>query len=54
MYWRIIYHHHSLTRDQNATVFRVYQEQKKYQLKGNWIELLGADFNFIIQELNEP
>ena len=53
MYRRIMYHHHLVTRDKTETIYKIYQKQKNDSLKGDWIELLKADFKFIKQELNE-
>ena len=46
-YLRIMYHHHILTRENSETIKKIYNKQKEYIVKGDWLELLKADFNFL-------
>ena len=45
-----MYHHHILTREDGETIKRVYLKQKEKSTKGDWVELLKHDFEFIGQE----
>ena len=49
-YLRLVYHHHILTREDGETIKRVYLKQKEKSTKGDWVELLMQDFEFIGQE----
>ena len=50
---RMMYHHHILNLDENETVKKIYNKQKKKTSKGDWYDLLLKDFKFIDKDLNE-
>ena len=50
---RIMYHHHILTRDKEETSFKIYSKQKEETVKGDWLELLKSDSDFIKKDMNE-
>ena len=52
-YLRLLYHHHILTRDKEETISKVYYKQKESSSKGDWFQLLQADFEFIEVQMNE-
>ena len=37
---RLVYHHHLLTRDENETIYKIYQKQTVSSCKGDWYETL--------------
>ena len=52
-YFRLMYHHHILSRSENETIGKIYEKQKEESIKGDWYELLKEDFKFIGCVLNE-
>ena len=52
-YLRIMYHQEILKRDTNETINKIYLKQKDSPVKGDWLNLLKEDFNFIGTEINE-
>ena len=52
-YLRIMYHQEILKRDANETISKIYHKQKDSPVKGDWLNLLKEDFNFIGIEINE-
>ena len=52
-YLRIMYHQEILKRDANETINKIYHKQKDSPVKGDWLNLLKEDFNFIGIEINE-
>jgi hypothetical protein len=44
---RLMFHHHILSREDNELVKKVYNKQKEHTTKGDWIETLREDFEFI-------
>ena len=42
-----MYHHFILTRDEKETIHKIYKKQKEEFVKGDWYQLLKADFQFI-------
>ena len=52
-YMRIMYHHPILTRDKEETIYKIYDKQKEETVKGDWLELLKSDFDFIKKQINE-
>ena len=50
---RIMYHHHILTRDKEETIYKIYDKQKEETVKGDWLDLLKSDFDFIKKEIDE-
>ena len=44
---RIGYHHHILTRDDKEIIKKVYLKQKETPIKGDWIETIKKDYEFI-------
>ena len=52
-YFRLMFHRHLLTRDKNETIHKIYNKQKEDTLKGDWVSLLNADFDFIKVKIDE-
>ena len=52
-YLRLIFHHHILTREKEETISKIYYKQKESALKGDWLQLLKSDFEFIGEEQND-
>ena len=50
---RLIYHHHILTRNDREIVRKIYNKQKETPNKGDWVNLLNEDFNFIEEKMDE-
>ena len=50
---RIMYHHHILKRGKEETIQKIYYKQKEDTFKGDWLELLKKDFEFIGEEIDE-
>ena len=48
-----MFHHHVLTRDKKETVHKIYNKQKEDTIKGDWLSLLNADFDFIKVKIDE-
>ena len=48
-----MYHYHILGLDCNETIRKIYEKQKSEPLKGDWIELLKTDFQFMEIEFDE-
>ena len=52
-YRRLLYHHEILSRGEDETIRKIYMKQKVDRVKGDWIELLEHDFDFIGINMNE-
>ena len=52
-YLRLIYNHHILNREKGETIHKIYLKQKEEAIKGDWIQLLQKDFEFICVEQND-
>ena len=52
-YLKVVYHHHILTRKDGETIKKLYLKQKEMSTKGDLVELLKQDFEFIGQEQND-
>ena len=50
---RVMYHHHILSLNTEETVRKIYEKQKTGHLKGDWIELLKSDFDFMEIDIDE-
>ena len=50
---RLIYHHHIITRDDSELIKKVYMKQKENPLKGDWVQLIQRDFEFIEEDWND-
>ena len=50
---RLMYHYHILSLKEEETVRKIYEKQKEEHSKGDWIELLKNDFEFMGIDLNE-
>ena len=50
---RIMFHHHLLTRQNSELIQKVYFKQKETKLKGDWIQLIEDDFQFIGEQMDE-
>ena len=50
---RVMYHYHILSLDREETVRKIYEKQKLQPLKGDWIQLLKSDFEFMGIPLDE-
>ena len=50
---RVMYHHHLLSLDREETIRKIYDKQKLEPLKGDWIQLLKNDFEFMGVEVDE-
>ena len=48
-----MYHYHILSLDREETVRKLYEKQKRQPLKGDWIQLLKSDFEFMGIQLDE-
>jgi hypothetical protein len=48
---RINYHYHIITREDHELIKRVYLKQKESPLKGDWINSVRKDYQFIGEEL---
>ena len=48
-----MYHHHILTRDKEETLYKIYDKQKEETVKGDWLELLKFDFDFVTEEIDD-
>ena len=44
---RLMYHHHIISREDDELVKKVYNKQKENCSKGDWIETVRTDFEFI-------
>ena len=53
--WKLRHHltYHILTRDKEETISKIYYKQEQDSKKGDWFQLLQADFDFIQVEMNE-
>ena len=49
----LIYHHHIITRDDSEFIKKVYMKQKENPLKGDWVQLIQKDFEFIEEDWND-
>jgi hypothetical protein len=52
-YRRIMFHHHILTRDKNETIHKIYNKQKEETLKGDWLNSINSDFDFLKMKIDE-
>jgi hypothetical protein len=50
---RLMFHYHIVTRDNSEIIKKVYLKQKESSLKGDWIQLLRKDFEFIKEDFSE-
>ena len=50
---RVMYHHHILSLNTEETVRKIYEKQKTGHLKGDWIELIKSDFDFMEIDMDE-
>ena len=50
---RLMYHYHILSLKEEETVRKIYEKQKEEHSKGDWIELLKNDFEFMGIDLDE-
>ena len=50
---RLMYHYNILTQEDNETIKKMYEKQKKNSTKGDWFQLLKEDFNFIEEDMDE-
>ena len=50
---RIMFHHHILTREKSELIQKVYFKQKETKTKGDWLQLIEEDFNFIREQMDE-
>ena len=48
-----MYHYHILTREDNETIKKVYLNQKEGSLKGDWVQTLTKDFEFLKESQND-
>ena len=50
---RLMYHYNILTQEDNETIKKMYEKQKKNPTKGDWFQLLKEDFKFIEEDMDE-
>ena len=50
---RLMYHYNILIQDDNETIKKMYEKQKKNPTKGDWFQLLKEDFQFIEEDMDE-
>ena len=50
---RIMFHHHILTREKSELIQKVYFKQKETKTKGDWLQLIEEDFEFIGEQMDE-
>ena len=50
---RLMFHHHLLGLDENETLKKIYEKQKKETTKGDWFQFLKEDFTFIEEVMDE-
>ena len=48
-----MYHYNILTQEDNETIKKMYEKQKKNPTKGDWFQLLKEDFKFIEEDMDE-
>ena len=48
-----MFHYHIVTRDDCEIIKKVYLKQKESSSKGDWIQLLKKDFDFIKEDFSE-
>ena len=52
-YLRIMFYHQFVIREKNKTINKIYNKQKEDTIKGDWLSLLNADFDFIKVKIDE-
>ena len=50
---RLIYHRHIINIGEEETVRKIYEKQKQGSFKGDWINLIKSDFEFMGIDINE-
>ena len=50
---RLMYHHHIINLGEEETVGKIYEKQKRGSFKGDWINLIRSDFEFMGIDINE-
>ena len=50
---RLMFHQHILARGDDETIKKVYMKQKEHNTKGDWIQMLRQDFEFIQVDMDE-
>ena len=50
---RLSYHHHIITRDDSEIIKKIYLKQKEDPLKGDWVQLIQKDYEFIQEDWND-
>ena len=50
---RLMFHQHILTRGEDETIWKVCMKQKEHNAKGDWIQMLFKDVEFIQVDMDE-
>ena len=53
MIMMLMYHHHIISREDNELIKKVYNKQKEHYTKGDWLQTVISDFQFIDVIMNE-
>ena len=50
---RISFHYHIFTREDNELIKKIYRKQKESHIRGDWIQTLRKDYDFIGEDLED-